>query len=143
MVQSNVCTVPLSTSFFFRFQVDDNQGLLFNSEREEFLSPPNKSLLKRQTATGHLRGQYQASVRQKKANMAKQNGTEQAEEGKGVSLSSQTTFQTNGYHHQPYTQTQLLPQPYSTLLSHHSKSSTLQPSKVYCSIFQHPAFVLC
>ncbi|XP_039984836.1 LIM domain only protein 7-like isoform X2 [Xiphias gladius] len=122
--QSRVSSLPRLCN------VDDNQGLLFNSEREEFLSPPNKSLLKRQTATGHLRGQYQASVRQKKANMAKQNGTEQAEEGKGVSLSSQTTFQTNGYHHQPYTQTQLLPQPYSTLLSHHSKSSTLQPSKL-------------
>ncbi|XP_040894523.1 LIM domain only protein 7-like isoform X2 [Toxotes jaculatrix] len=111
--------------------VDDSQGLLLNSKKEECLSPPTKSLLKRQTATGHLRGQYQASIRQKKANQAQQHGTEQGEEGKGASLFSQTSLQTNGYHHQPYTQTQFLPQPYSNLQSHHhNKSSTLSSSKV-------------
>ncbi|KAM7405999.1 hypothetical protein PAMP_000405 [Pampus punctatissimus] len=105
--------------------VDDNQGLLLNSEKEGSLSPPGRSLLKRQTATGHLRGQYQASIRQKKANQAKQNGKQQGKEGKSASLSSQTSFQTNGYHHQPYTQFQSLPQPYLNLQSQHDKTLTL------------------
>uniref|UniRef100_A0A4W6CF75 PDZ domain-containing protein n=1 Tax=Lates calcarifer TaxID=8187 RepID=A0A4W6CF75_LATCA len=109
--------------------VDDNQGLLLNTQKEEFPSSPTESFLKRQTATGHLRGQYQASVKQKKANQAKQKGTEQREEGKGACLSSQTSFQTNGQH-QPFTQTQLLPQPYSNLQSHHNKSLSLPPTKV-------------
>ncbi|KAM7424309.1 hypothetical protein PAMA_000580 [Pampus argenteus] len=104
--------------------VDDNQGLLLNSEKGGSLSPPGRSLLKRQTATGHLRGQYQASIRQKKANQAKQNGKQQGKEGKSVSLSSQTSFQANGYHHQPYTQFQSVPQPYLNLQSQHDKTLT-------------------
>lgn len=120
-----------------------------NNEKEGSLSPPGRSLLKRQTATGHLRGQYQASIRQKKANQAKQNGKQQGEEGKGVSLSSQTSFQTNDYHHQPYTQIQLLPQPYLNLQSQHDKTLTLPSNasvdlpKVCCIILQQTAFVLC
>ncbi|XP_022623614.1 LIM domain only protein 7-like isoform X4 [Seriola dumerili] len=107
--------------------LDDNQGLLLNREKEVVLSPPTKSLPR--TAASHLRGQYQASIRQKKTNQAKQNGTDKGEEGKGASLSSQTSFQTNGHHHQPHTQ--LLPQPYSNLQSHlHNKSSTLPSTKV-------------
>ncbi|XP_071345409.1 LIM domain only protein 7-like isoform X3 [Trachinotus anak] len=108
--------------------VDDNQGLLLKSEKAEVHSPPTKSLPR--TAANHLRGQYQASIRQKKANQARQNGTEEVEIGKGASVSSQKTSQTNGYHHQPYTNTQLLPQPYSSLQSHHSKSSTPPSTKV-------------
>ncbi|XP_073321320.1 LIM domain only protein 7b isoform X4 [Pagrus major] len=105
--------------------VDNNQGLLLKSEKEKSLSPPPiEPLLKRQTATAHLRGQYQASIRQKKANQAKQNGAEQAEEVKGATFSSQTSFQTNGYH-QPSTQTQLLLQPYSAPQARHIKGSSL------------------
>ncbi|XP_045888393.1 LIM domain only protein 7b isoform X6 [Micropterus dolomieu] len=76
--------------------VDDNQGLLLKSDKEESLSPFPES---------------------------KQNGTEQGEEVKGATLSSQTSLQINGCH-QPYTQTQLLPQPYSNQQAHHNKSST-------------------
>lgn len=129
-------------------QVDNNQGLLLKSEREESLPQPAESLLKRQTATAHLKSQYQASVRQKRANLAKQNVPEQREEVKGARLSSQTSFQTNGYHHQPYTQTHLLPQPYSNLQAH-SRTSTLplyagiDRPEVCCVIFQHTAFLLC
>ncbi|XP_035855381.1 LIM domain only protein 7-like isoform X7 [Sander lucioperca] len=96
----------------------DNQGLLLKSEQEESLSPTTKSSLKRQTVTD-LKGQ------QKKANQAKQNVTEQGEKVQGASVSRPTAFQTDGYHHQPYTQTQLLPQPYSNLQTHHNKSLTL------------------
>ncbi|XP_041812847.1 LIM domain only protein 7b isoform X3 [Chelmon rostratus] len=118
--QSRVSSLPRL------FNVDNNQGLLLKSEKEEPLSPPTESSLKRQTATGYLKGQYQASVRQKKAQQAKLNGAEQAEEEvKGAAISSQTSLQTNGYHHQPSTHTQLLPQPYSNLQVHYSKSSTL------------------
>ncbi|KAM8762469.1 LIM domain only protein 7-like isoform 6-T10 [Acanthopagrus schlegelii] len=106
--------------------VDDNQGLLLKSEKETSLSPPPiEPLLKRQTATAHLRGQYQASIKQKKANQVKQNGAEQAEEVKGATFSSQTSLQTNG-HHLPSTQTQLLPQPYSAPQARHVKGSILQ-----------------
>ncbi|XP_030271174.1 LIM domain only protein 7-like isoform X2 [Sparus aurata] len=105
--------------------VDNNQGLLLKSEKETSLSsPPIEPLLKRQTASAHLRGQYQASIRQKKASQAKQDGAEQAEEVKGATFSSQTSFQTNG-HHQPSTQTQLLPQPYSAPQARHIKGSIL------------------
>ncbi|TDH16961.1 hypothetical protein EPR50_G00003500 [Perca flavescens] len=96
----------------------DNQGLL-KSEQEESLSPTTKSSLKRPTVTAHLKGQ------QKKANQAKQTGTKQEEQGQGATVSRPTSFQTDGYHHQPYTQTQLLPQPYSNLQTHHNKSLTL------------------
>ncbi|XP_044207862.1 LIM domain only protein 7-like isoform X5 [Thunnus albacares] len=119
--QSRVSSLPRLCN------VDDNQGVLLNSEKERSLSPPGGSLLKRQIATGHLRGQYQASIRQKKANQAKQNGKQQAEEGKGASLSSQTSFQTNGYYHQPY-QTQLLPQPYLNPQSQQNKTLTSSAS---------------
>ncbi|XP_039651288.1 LIM domain only protein 7b isoform X1 [Perca fluviatilis] len=96
----------------------DNQGLL-KSEQEESLSPTTKSSLKRPTVTAHLKGQ------QKKANQAKRTGTEQGEKVQGATVSGPTSFQTDGYHHQPYTQTQLLPQPYSNLQTHHNKSLTL------------------
>ncbi|XP_035508239.1 LIM domain only protein 7b isoform X2 [Morone saxatilis] len=124
--QSRVSSLPRL------FNVDDNQGLLLKSEKEESLSTPTESSLKRQTATAHLKGQYQASVRQKKANQAepKQNGTEQREEVKGATLSTQT----NGYHHQSHTQAQLRRQPYSNLQTHHNKSSSLPPN----SSIDHP-----
>ncbi|XP_034737706.1 LIM domain only protein 7-like isoform X3 [Etheostoma cragini] len=94
----------------------DNQGLL---KSEELLSPNIKSSLKRPTVTTHQKGQ------QKKANQTKQNGREQGEKVQGATVSGPTSFQTNGYHHQPYTQTQIIPQPYSNLQTHHNKSSTV------------------
>ncbi|KAM9366993.1 LIM domain only protein 7-like [Symphorus nematophorus] len=117
--QSRVSSLPRLCN------VDTNQGLMLTSEKEESLSPPKESSLKRQTAATQLMGEHQASIRPVKANMVKQNGTEQVEEVKGATLSSQTSFQTNGYHHQPYAQTQLLPQPYSNPQAHHNESSTL------------------
>lgn len=131
----------LSHLVFIHLQVDNNQGLLLKSEKEESLSPPTESSLKRQTATAHLKGQYQASIGQQNANQAKQDVTEQGEKVKGATLSSQTSIQTNGYHHQPYTQTKPLPQPYSTLQAHHNKQATLPSNasidrpKVCCIIF--------
>uniref|UniRef100_A0A8D3E6N7 PDZ domain-containing protein n=1 Tax=Scophthalmus maximus TaxID=52904 RepID=A0A8D3E6N7_SCOMX len=122
--QSRVSSLPRLCS------VDDDHGLLLNREKDTILSPPAKSSLKRQTAASHLRGQYEASLRQKKANQAKQNGTEQAEVGKGPRLSSQTSFKTNGYHHKPYTQTQILQKPYSKPQPHRDKSLTLPSAKL-------------
>ncbi|XP_029284354.1 LIM domain only protein 7b isoform X2 [Cottoperca gobio] len=107
-------------------KVENNQSLQLESEKVESISPTTKSSLKRQTATTYLKVQHHASIRPKKAIEAKQNGTEQGEEVKGATLSSQTSFQTNGYHHQTYTQTQLVPQPYSNLQTQHDKSSTLR-----------------
>ncbi|XP_033972326.1 LIM domain only protein 7b isoform X3 [Trematomus bernacchii] len=110
------------------FNVDNNQGLLMDSEKEESLSPTNKSSLKRQTATTHLKVQH-VTVRQKKANQAQQSGPEQEEEEvKGATLSSQSSFQTIGYHHQQNTQTQLVPQPHSSLQTQNNTGSTLQSS---------------
>ncbi|XP_042349193.1 LIM domain only protein 7b isoform X2 [Plectropomus leopardus] len=105
--------------------VDDNQGLLLTSEKEESVSPTNKSALKRQTATVQLQSPHQASVRQQETGQTKQKASVQLEEVKGATLSGQTSFQTNGYHSQPYTQTQQLPQPYADLQTLHNKSSTL------------------
>ncbi|XP_037610238.1 LIM domain only protein 7b isoform X3 [Sebastes umbrosus] len=119
MKQSRMSSLPRLCN------VDDNQGLLMKNEKEESVSPTTKSSLKRQTATAYLTGQQPASIRLEKADQARQNGTEQREEVKCATLSSQTSFQTNGYHHQPYTHTQLLPQPYSNPQTHHNKSLTL------------------
>ncbi|KAK5915475.1 hypothetical protein CesoFtcFv8_001061 [Champsocephalus esox] len=110
------------------FNVDNNQSLLMDSEKEESLSPTNKSSLKRQTATTHLKVQHVA-VRQKKANQAQQSGPEQVEEElKGATLSSQSSFQTIGYHHQQNIQTQLVPQPHSSLQTQNNTGSTRQSS---------------
>uniref|UniRef100_UPI0037E80192 LIM domain only protein 7-like isoform X3 n=1 Tax=Semicossyphus pulcher TaxID=241346 RepID=UPI0037E80192 len=104
--------------------VDNNQGLLVTCEKEESLSSPAESSLKRQTATVYLKGQFQAAITQKKEDQVQQNSREHKEDVKGATLYSQTSPQTNGHHHQPYIQTQLLPQPYSNPQTHHSKSST-------------------
>uniref|UniRef100_UPI003AADDB41 LIM domain only protein 7b isoform X1 n=1 Tax=Centroberyx gerrardi TaxID=166262 RepID=UPI003AADDB41 len=109
--------------------VNDNNGLLLNSETDGSLQPARPTLI-RQVATSQIRGQHQASVRQDSGNQeAKQNGEEQREEGKCASSFS-LTCQTNGYHYQPHTQTQLLPQPYSSLQSQHSKSQSVPSNLV-------------
>lgn len=119
--------------------------MLPNKEKEACPSPPGRSLLKRQAATGHLRGQYQASIRQKKANQTKQN-CKHGEEGKDAGLSSQAVSKTNGFHHQPYSQIQLLPQPYLNIQSQKDKTSTLNST---ASIdlpkvcFYFPAQIIC
>ncbi|KAF7654775.1 hypothetical protein LDENG_00064770 [Lucifuga dentata] len=114
--QSRVLSLPRLSN------VDDSQSLLLNSERDGSLQP-TKSTLKREVATSQMRSQFQPSVRQK-ANQAKENETEQREEGKCVNFSSQT----NGYYHEPCPETQLLPQSYSILQPNHSKNLTLAPS---------------
>ncbi|XP_075307216.1 LIM domain only protein 7-like isoform X4 [Odontesthes bonariensis] len=113
--QSRVSSLPRL------FKVDDSQGLLLKNEKEDFLSSSTKQSLKRQTAAAHLRGQYQATVRQSKANQARQNGTDQREDVNGSSFFSQTSFQNNGHSH--------LPQPYSSLQPHQSKSLSF-PSNI-------------
>ncbi|XP_054468375.1 LIM domain only protein 7-like isoform X2 [Anoplopoma fimbria] len=110
--QSRVSSLPRLCN------VDNNEGRLLKNEKEESFSPSNKSSLKRQTATAHLKGQHQASIRQKEANQAKQNDTEEV---KGATLSSRT----NGYNYQPYTQTKLVLRPQSNLQNSHNKGSTL------------------
>ncbi|XP_034385234.1 LIM domain only protein 7-like isoform X3 [Cyclopterus lumpus] len=104
--------------------VDDNEGRLLKSGKRESFSPTSKSSLKRQTAMTHLKGQQQASIRQD-ANQAKQNGTVQVEEVKSATFSSQT----DGDNYQPYSQTRLVPRPYSNLQTQRIKGSIL-PSKV-------------
>lgn len=137
MLQIRLCNQSVMSSWthlvFIHLQVEDKQGLQLQSEKEESLWPPFKSLLKRQTATAHLKAPHQASIRQKKAHQAKHNGTEQVEEAKSATLSSQTSFQTSGLN----------------LQTHHNKNLPFpsNPSadhpKVCYSIFWHPAFILC
>ncbi|XP_062237783.1 LIM domain only protein 7b isoform X2 [Platichthys flesus] len=100
----------------------DGSGLQLNSEKEKCLYPPTKSSLKRQTAASHLR----TSLRLKKTSQVKQSGSDQVvvEGGAGgSSLSTQSSLKTNGFHHQPCTQTQ--PLPHSTLQAQHYNSATL------------------
>ncbi|CAB1459600.1 unnamed protein product, partial [Pleuronectes platessa] len=100
----------------------DGSGLQLNSEKEKCLYPPTKSSLKRQTAASHLR----TSLRLKKTSQMKPSGSDQVvvEGGAGGSiLSTQSSLKTNGFHHQPCTQTQ--PLPHSTLQAEHYNSSTL------------------
>ncbi|XP_030582328.1 LIM domain only protein 7b isoform X2 [Archocentrus centrarchus] len=113
--QSRVSSLPRM------FNVDDNHGLLLNSEKEDSSSSPS---LKRQTATAQLRGQYQASVGESNGNQGKQNGAGQGEEVNSPNLSSQTSFQTSGYSNRPSIQSQILPQPYSNLQSRQNKGLT-------------------
>lgn len=141
MVQSNESVLSSSAHLVFvHLQVDNSQGLLLKSEKDESLSPPIDSSLKRQMASAHLKGQHQPFITHRKSFQVKQNGTEQREEVKGVTLSSQT----NGYHHQPYSQLQ----PYSNPQADHNKSSTfstnasIDHAKVCCIISQHAALVL-
>ncbi|XP_035992039.1 LIM domain only protein 7b isoform X3 [Fundulus heteroclitus] len=88
-----------------QYSADDCQSLMFNTQQSHPSS--TKPSLKRQTAAAHLRGQYQASVRQKKANQARQNATGQKEEVNGRRS------------------TQMHPQPYTKQQSCHNKSLAL------------------
>ncbi|XP_037311396.2 LIM domain only protein 7b isoform X7 [Pungitius pungitius] len=103
------------------YSVDDNEGRLLKSEKEEPFSPTTKSSLKRQNATAHLKGQHPASIKPEEANQAKQSGTAQTGEVKGATLSSKT----NAYNYQPYSQTKLVPRPYANPQSHPTKGLTL------------------
>ncbi|KAM8895271.1 uncharacterized protein AB9W97_011486 isoform 3-T3 [Spinachia spinachia] len=100
---------------------EDNEGWRLKSEKEEPFSPTTKSSLKRQNATAHLTGQHPASIRPKEANQVKQSGTVQKGEVKGATLSSKT----NAYNYQPYSQTKLVPRPYTNAQSHLTKGLTL------------------
>lgn len=137
MLQIRLCNEsvmsPWARLVFIHLQVEDNQGLLLESEKEESLCPPFKSLLKRQTAAAHLTSTNQASSKQKKVHQAKHNVAEQVEEAKDATLSSQTSFQTNGLNLQTH---------HNKGQPVHSNPITDQP-KVRCGIFQHPAFILC
>lgn len=124
---------------FIYLQVDDKQGLLLKSEKEESLFPPFKSSLRRQTATAQLMGPFQASAEE--ANQVKQNVTEQLEEVKGATFSSQA----DGCRYQPRTQAQPTPQHCSDFQSQHTRSPTIPPdlgidsTKVRCHKVQHMA----
>uniref|UniRef100_A0A3Q1H541 PDZ domain-containing protein n=1 Tax=Acanthochromis polyacanthus TaxID=80966 RepID=A0A3Q1H541_9TELE len=117
--QSRMSSLPRLCS------VDDNQGVLLNSEKEDSLSP-TKSSLTRQTATTHLKGQNQASVTLEKVSQAKQNATEQGKEVNSASLPSRAYFHNNGCSHLP--STQILPQPYSNLHTSHRNKNATPPS---------------
>ncbi|XP_047220067.1 LIM domain only protein 7b isoform X3 [Girardinichthys multiradiatus] len=69
---------PRMSSLPRRYSDDGGHTLMLNTEDSQSLS--TKPYLKRQNAAAHLRGQYQASVRQKKANQVRQNATRQREE---------------------------------------------------------------
>ncbi|CAJ1049839.1 LIM domain only protein 7b isoform X2 [Xyrichtys novacula] len=103
--------------------VDNNQGLLLKCEKEEYLSPPAESSLKRQTASAHLKGQLQTAITERKETQVKPDGKDQGTGVKGAALPNQIP-QTNGYHHQTSSQTKLL----SNLQAHHNKSSTPSPN---------------
>ncbi|XP_063330369.1 LIM domain only protein 7-like isoform X3 [Pelmatolapia mariae] len=106
--QSRVSSLPRM------YNVDDNQGVLLNSEKEDSPSSPS---LKRQTATAQLSGQYQN-------NQGKQTGAGQEEQVTSSNLSSQTSFQSSGYYYRPSIQSQILPQPYSNLQSRQNRGLT-------------------
>nr|XP_054587807.1 uncharacterized protein LOC107381152 isoform X1 [Nothobranchius furzeri]XP_054587808.1 uncharacterized protein LOC107381152 isoform X1 [Nothobranchius furzeri] len=102
-----------------RFYSVDDQDLLLKSEKENSPSSPQVSL-KRQTAAANLRGQYQASIRQKKANQARQNGSKQREVST-VGFSEQMSLQTSSLPCQ--SSTQKLSQPSTNLQCSNYKNS--------------------
>lgn len=110
------------------------------SEKEESLFPPFQSSLRRQTATAQLMGPFQASAEE--ANQVKQNVTEQLEEVKGATLSSQA----NGCRYQPHTQARPTLQHCSDFQSQHTRSPTIPPdlgvdsTKVHCPKVQHMVY---
>lgn len=109
---------------FVDLQVDNNQGELLKSEKGASHSPPLEGLLKRQTAAAQLKAQQSEA---------------QAVEVKGATMSSQTSFQTNGYHHPSGN---ILPQPYSNLQAPHNKSTltsvgSVDRPKVCCYLSGH------
>lgn len=144
LTKINCCLLSyLLDSCFFSFfsppQVEDSQGLPLSIEKNDSHCPPSKLGLKRQTAAAHLRGQYQASVRQKKANQAKQKHAEQREDANNAAFSGmQPSLQTTLHPQKAYTRT--LPQPYtspqyySSSDSHFPLSSTFDVFKVCCNI---------
>ncbi|XP_043957427.1 LIM domain only protein 7-like isoform X4 [Gambusia affinis] len=83
----------------------DGQSLMSNTEDSH--SSFTRPSLKRQTAAAHLRGQYQASIRQKKANQVTQTATAQKEE-----VNSQLS-------------THIQPQPFAKQQPRHNKSLVL------------------
>lgn len=124
---------------FCFLQVEDSQDLPLSAEKNDSHCPPSKLGLKRQTAAAHLRGQYQASIRQKKASQAKQKLAEQRGDANNAAFSSQPSLQTTFHPQKAYTQT--LPQPYTSLQycsssgSHFPLSGTFAASKVCCNIY--------
>uniref|UniRef100_A0A3P9L223 LIM domain 7b n=1 Tax=Oryzias latipes TaxID=8090 RepID=A0A3P9L223_ORYLA len=113
--------------------VEDSQDLPLSAKKNDSHCPPSKLGLKRQTAAAHLRGQYQASIRQKKASQAKQKHAEQRGDANNAAFSSQPSLQTTFHPQKAYTQT--LPQPYTSLQyysssgSHFPLSGTFDASK--------------
>uniref|UniRef100_A0A3P9I0J2 LIM domain 7b n=1 Tax=Oryzias latipes TaxID=8090 RepID=A0A3P9I0J2_ORYLA len=121
------------TSLSRVLSVEDSQDLPLSAEKNDSHCPPSKLGLKRQTAAAHLRGQYQASIRQKKAIQAKQKHAEQRGDANNAAFSSQPSLQTTFHPQKAYTQT--LPQPYTSLQyysssgSHFPLSGTFDASK--------------
>ncbi|XP_023809169.1 LIM domain only protein 7 isoform X4 [Oryzias latipes] len=121
------------TSLSRVLSVEDSQDLPLSAEKNDSHCPPSKLGLKRQTAAAHLRGQYQASIRQKKASQAKQKLAEQRGDANNAAFSSQPSLQTTFHPQKAYTQT--LPQPYTSLQycsssgSHFPLSGTFAASK--------------
>ncbi|RVE74432.1 hypothetical protein OJAV_G00021780 [Oryzias javanicus] len=101
--------------------LEDSRGLPLSTEKNDSHCPPSKLGLKRQTAAAHLRGQYQASVRQKKANQAKQKHAEQREDANNAFSSMQPSLQTTLHSQKAYTRT--LPQPYTSPQYYSSSNS--------------------
>uniref|UniRef100_A0A1A7WWR8 LIM domain only 7b n=1 Tax=Iconisemion striatum TaxID=60296 RepID=A0A1A7WWR8_9TELE len=122
--QSRVSSLPRF------YSADDSRGLLLKSEKEN--SPPSspRVSLKRQTAAANLRGQYQASIRQKKASQARLNGSKQREIST-VGFSKQTSLQTSILPHQ--SSTQKLAQP-TKLQSSNYKNSTFPSTTNYSQV---------
>ncbi|XP_024151881.1 LIM domain only protein 7 isoform X3 [Oryzias melastigma] len=110
--------------------VEDSQGLPLSIEKNDSHCPPSKLGLKRQTAAAHLRGQYQASVRQKKANQAKQKHAEQREDANNAAFSGmQPSLQTTLHPQKAYTRT--LPQPYTSPQYYSSSDSHFPLSSTF------------
>ncbi|XP_075876556.1 uncharacterized protein LOC142884622 isoform X6 [Nelusetta ayraudi] len=85
--------------------VDDKQGLLPKSEKEESLFPLFKSSLRRQTATAQLMGPVQVPADD--AGRVKQNAAEQLDEVRGGAFPSRA----NGYGGRPHAHAQPTPPP--------------------------------
>ncbi|XP_023188610.1 LIM domain only protein 7-like isoform X2 [Xiphophorus maculatus] len=97
-------TKPSRHSLPRQYKVD---GHSLMSNTEDSHSSFTRPSLKRQTAAAHLRGQYQASIRQKKSNQVRQTATAQKEE-----VNSQPS-------------THIQPQPSAKQQSRHNKSLVL------------------
>ncbi|XP_028293216.1 LIM domain only protein 7-like isoform X3 [Gouania willdenowi] len=102
---------------------DDDQGSFLIGEKVE--SSTTNSSFKKQTSSNYPHSQHQPSVRQRKANQARQTFARQGKEVNGASYFRSASLQTSSNSHQSFVQNHLMPQPFSSQQLCHSESLSL------------------